>query len=494
VASSSGQSIKFEMLVGVDGLIDGLKVATKGVEQSAQAIKLGLGSTGAAAKSAAKEHEGFIGTMKAFRSEQTQQARTARFYANELASIIPSAEGAKNSLSDLIGVGVEALAGGLSFGLAFEGIKLAVGYFHDLAAAEKKALDEWKTYIDAASQDTKAFTDHINDLIAAMGSVTRAEQLLAGSLGGKGGLAEKQAELDAKRNKVLALKQVVDSPGAGEGITDFSVVRARRKEVNDYLADLDRQLEAVHREISARSYAADELDARDAEELASRVADERMAAETEAANWAIDEKKRIRAALKAFDDEETADRNAIQRATNAAFLAVRAEQERKEREQLEGRVAREEEAAAKARAPWEELAGSLSHTWAGLMDGMIKGSLSFGDAIKGVFDSVLQAFLSMVEQMIAKAAIIGILSLIPGVGPLLGGLSVGGGVLGSLAGIVGNVSAPRGGASSALAAGGGGAVSVHFHGAIGDASSFRAIVEHPNFARALSEARRNGVL
>lgn len=93
--------------------------------------------------------------LKAFASEQRQQGRLATFYANELIGIVPAADSAKSALQELAGVFIEGATGGLSFGLAFEAAKFAVG-------AITNALEEARKEAEATEKAIGAIQDRID--------------------------------------------------------------------------------------------------------------------------------------------------------------------------------------------------------------------------------------------------------------------------------------------------------------------------------------------
>ena len=92
-----------------------------------------------AVEDTSKSHDGLLGKMREFKGEQVQQGRMARFYASELMSIVPAGDAVKSKLQEVIGLGVEGLAGGLSFGLAFEATKFAIGSIVEYLGEAKRA-------------------------------------------------------------------------------------------------------------------------------------------------------------------------------------------------------------------------------------------------------------------------------------------------------------------------------------------------------------------
>ncbi|MEY2667650.1 MAG: hypothetical protein RJA59_288, partial [Pseudomonadota bacterium] len=102
--------------------------------------------------------------LKGFASEQRTQGRMARFYAGEIASIIPAASGARSAIEGLAGVAIEGIAGGLSLGLAFESVKLVIGA---VTAAMAEAAQRMKD-MEAASLTAAAGISAAADALERM--------------------------------------------------------------------------------------------------------------------------------------------------------------------------------------------------------------------------------------------------------------------------------------------------------------------------------------
>lgn len=96
---------------------------------------------------------GFLKTLQEFKAEQTQQGRQARFFASELMSIVPASDAARGGMEQLLGIFIEGAAGGIGFGLALEGVKLAVSA---VTAAQAEATRIADAYAAAHSSVTQA--------------------------------------------------------------------------------------------------------------------------------------------------------------------------------------------------------------------------------------------------------------------------------------------------------------------------------------------------
>ena len=137
--------------------------------------------TGEAAR---KTRSGFLGvldTLVQYRQEQVRQGRMARFFANELTSILPAAAGASTGLRGFLGLLIEGAVGGLSFGFALEAVKLA---FHWLSTTMNKSSEEAKAWADIVTRHTLQARDAWRDFyeslespqLRAMGVLRRMEQ------------------------------------------------------------------------------------------------------------------------------------------------------------------------------------------------------------------------------------------------------------------------------------------------------------------------------
>lgn len=159
--------------VSLDGRIDSYRAAM------AEAAKIGRETfreiaasnqpVQAAAARTGEAHTGLLGVMKEFRKEQVQQGRMARFYAAELASVIPAGDGAKGTIQGLLGVLIEGAAGGMSFALAFEAVKFGIELvgraYNEASKAAKEAEERFKASIDSVRAATASAMDGIQKAI-----------------------------------------------------------------------------------------------------------------------------------------------------------------------------------------------------------------------------------------------------------------------------------------------------------------------------------------
>lgn len=154
--------VSVQITANIAGLTSGLDVASKDVKKAAQDMGASLGGVGSSAKTAGGHVNGFTTLLKDFKAEQTANARTSRFFANELTSIIPGADGAAGAVRGLVGVLLEGSAIGAGFELAKVGFELLA---HHIEEAEKKAQALKTAYRDTATSIEKAM-EKVNDALA----------------------------------------------------------------------------------------------------------------------------------------------------------------------------------------------------------------------------------------------------------------------------------------------------------------------------------------
>jgi hypothetical protein len=120
----------------------------------------------------AKAHvDGLLSHIKEFKSEAVSSGRQARFFANELAEIVPGADGAKEAIRNLIAVGLGA--GGIESMIA--AAKLLVGVFHELTEEETKAHDTFVKFIDDQKRSVDALNVSVEKMLMTMRGAARAE-------------------------------------------------------------------------------------------------------------------------------------------------------------------------------------------------------------------------------------------------------------------------------------------------------------------------------
>lgn len=148
------------------------------------------GFSGGAADAESKV-ESLGGKLRDLKSEATSSGRTAKFFAEELTSIIPGAEGAAGSLKQLIAVG---LSGGGAFA-AFELAVAVLGHVNDAIKEEEQELKDLRT---AHVETMNAVEDGVRTAARAYQGWQTATQALGQSLE------------DGVNAKVRALRQQAD--------------------------------------------------------------------------------------------------------------------------------------------------------------------------------------------------------------------------------------------------------------------------------------------
>jgi hypothetical protein len=139
VATATGLELEIR---AVNGTRAGLQAAVRDVQSGGQAMSRALDEVTGASQRSASGQASLADAARNFAREQRQQGRVARFYAGEIASIIPVSREAKTALQGLAAVGIEGLAGGLGIGVAIESVKLLAEWFNHAREEAKRLRDE----------------------------------------------------------------------------------------------------------------------------------------------------------------------------------------------------------------------------------------------------------------------------------------------------------------------------------------------------------------
>jgi hypothetical protein len=248
--------MKIQVEVDASGLVSGLKVATTGVDAAATAMRTGLKATGDAATAAGKSHEGLLGTLRAFKAEQVQQGRVAKFYASELTGIIPASAGASNALRGVLGAGVELAAGGGVLAVGFELAKVGIEAFNEKTEeSQARAAELRAVYVKATDEIDKSFRAVRQSL---QGELSAAGAAWQGDVNKtKDTLKELQNEIAEKTAKAGSsvwaqikggLQQIVEiGGGSGKGVNtgeDEEIAQMQKKQLAEVKALEDRKVEA----------------------------------------------------------------------------------------------------------------------------------------------------------------------------------------------------------------------------------------------------------
>ena len=141
----------------------------------------------------------------------------ARFYAGEIASIIPAADGASSALQGMLGVGLEGLAGGIGFGVAFESLKFVAVMLQSVGETAKKAFSD-------ADQVVGKTLDDWNRKAEAM------KRTLAVAIGGEGA--------GIRMDLSVSLKKVNDEIAKAKASLDTMMFPWQRTDLQKQLDEL----------------------------------------------------------------------------------------------------------------------------------------------------------------------------------------------------------------------------------------------------------------
>lgn len=164
----SDGSLGLEIRVGSDGMVKGLKIATTNVADAAALMATSLAKIGQESHNAKEHSEGFTDVLREFKSEATQNSRVAKFFANDLAAIIPGADGAAQSMRSLIAIGM----GGAS---PFAAIELGVLIFEKVNEKIHEAEAEAKALADAYRHTARSAGDAFEAVERGLHPVTQTQ-------------------------------------------------------------------------------------------------------------------------------------------------------------------------------------------------------------------------------------------------------------------------------------------------------------------------------
>jgi hypothetical protein len=365
--------------------------------------------------SEAKGHvDDLISHLRDFKKEAVSTGRQAKFFAAELAEIIPGADGAKNALRSLLTVG---LAGGGIHSLV-AGVKFLIEAFHGLTAEEDKANENFAKFIEDQKKSVDALQVSIEKMLLTMRGATRAQILEFEQTHEL--LERKKAKQEELRKATEDLVADQDRMNAAdvEGAIGMSVlvavsekrvagIRGEIKALDDLLA---KKREAITPLAGADAAAADLQMRINREIVAQKVRNEEEAAvalgrlrasefhdEDVAAKQSAEFKEAL--AREIAEAQMRADDETAKSAGNLA--AIYREQDR----------AQQEAAAALAIrvAGVKKAVTEMGTHFSAAIKGMVRGTLDLGEAMKniglGIIDSIIDAFVKMAEAAIISAII-----------------------------------------------------------------------------------------
>jgi hypothetical protein len=402
---------KLKAIAEYDGrrLESGLVQSQKAVSQAAQNVEgrfLKLGNV-----------------LKDFRREQVAQGRQARFLADEIASIVPGADAAGSSMRGLLGVFVEATAGGLSFGLAFEALKLGM---EAVGRAAKEAAEFQKMLSDAHAKAT----DSLNEYVVASQQMTEGQRL--------GAQATK--ELTAEQSKRISEVNKLGAALAAERSEEMQILLLEAgagtqnayaiRQLEDKTSKLWAQVDAIRAEAAAirdvaSAYADEAAESKQAEfakRALENISDKEAEKEKERAKkrkemlkeLAEDDAKRSderREARKRAMAEQDISATAIllgpresikappQREASAAELM---KENGPELESAADRAKRLAKSLDEAKAKSMALAQSISGPLGNALSGMLLHGKSFTEQMQAFFTQMAEMFIQKVAEMIAQ--------------------------------------------------------------------------------------------
>jgi len=563
-------ALNVEVRVGSDGAVKGFKIASSAATDAAELIRSSLATLGKESTHAKEKHEGLVSTMREFKKEATQNSRVARFFANDLAAIVPGASGAAGALRSLIGIGL----GGASL---FSGIELGVfalehvtERFHEMAEEQKKAKEEFAKWTAELEAGSKKVVESVAAEMMAINGASKAEMaahkdltpLLDERLQWKEKLATAEHALAAAEGETAA--DEFAEIARAKAIADATMARA---DAIAHLAQLSHAFVARAEPISHLGDAEDKEHARKAEEEHDLLLTELEKSEKEFSAHILQMRTALARGEEKIELENAAKIEEINAKYGAgtvsahAAIAVQSQlyvkqtndfREAEEKKITDRIIDLEAKAAEKIRHLRHEqdqqraefavklsesakkeldeeiaVAKGIGQAFGATFAGIADGTMNAAGAFKTLAKAVIEAAVKSVEAYAASAAAAAYFAEagIPVVGPILGAAAAataGAFVLalvGNIPSAAGGYDIPAGlnpvvqtharemilpahladgfrnmidGGGGPGGGGGGGGPHVHIHAM--DGVSVQRVVESPAFARAIHEARRNGLV
>ena len=151
---ASGSEMEVVLVAQVSSLVKGMQEGAAATQQLLNTIKQmsgGMAAVGQATKPANDAVKSFADTIKDYKADQTQQARTASFFVRELTDITGLSRDAASAVGGLGNVVLEAAAGGGAFAVGFEAAKFVVTQL----VAEWRRADEQLKVLQKSMQDVQ---------------------------------------------------------------------------------------------------------------------------------------------------------------------------------------------------------------------------------------------------------------------------------------------------------------------------------------------------
>lgn len=293
-----------------------------------------------------KGWKGLTDRIFEYRSEQLQSNRATRFFANELASLVPGMNTASASMRSLVGVALEGATVGLGFGLAMEAVKAAVQIAGEESERSAKRL---AAYLDAVNEVK------IAQLQAAARSTEATRQETAGQKAFREEMEHLNPVVAGLQEKMQKLKD--EGPGfwaqfkAGIGVVsameDYTnLLEAYDKQIGKAILSAKewaevRRAEAQERQRAGQAAPVDKT----LGERESQIMAQRKALAREAELIGMDERQKIAQQL-AFQIQDLRAFGASDAETRRAIASARKIAAEKDHQALMAEWAKEQEAAS----------------------------------------------------------------------------------------------------------------------------------------------------
>lgn len=181
-------------------MIQGLTVATKGVDTAAQNIKRGF-------KGAADGSDSLSDSLRGFKTEATQASRVANFYAKDLAAIAPGAGAAGFAIKELATALISGSAGVAGFAALVGGLALVK---EKLDEEKKLAIEVGQAHVEAVARVNAVYRNLSDSIGGTMTKSMAAAKQLAGDI-----------RSSATESEKASVKTLADAGGAVDSIKNF---------------------------------------------------------------------------------------------------------------------------------------------------------------------------------------------------------------------------------------------------------------------------------
>jgi hypothetical protein len=373
-------------------------------------VKIGADASGLRAGAAeAKGHvDSLLSTLKEFKAEQVSQSRTSRFFAAQLAEIVPGAEDAKKSMQGLIGV---LLSGG-GAAAAFEGIIFAIKEIHSGLEAQEKVLKAIEAdYTKIGNEGRDAYEKIQQGLLGLSPAQVQWQTDVKNTREGIEKIDKAIKDVEEGTHPVLTLFELLNTiTGAGNsGLTERADVVARLREEQKKLIEQLAELKKKRDETEGKAQAKQQK-----EDLAQAKEDAAKWRSSELIEWKKYYDAKTAEALKALQDEiDAQDRQALDLATFRAdeFQNYKKHYDKVTEETLHTMQEieqRNKELVTVVVNDATRMGAAFGTAFAGIISGTMSASRAFAEmskaALKAILDMVRRAIEAYALQAAAAAA------------------------------------------------------------------------------------------